>query len=573
MRLSAPLFLLLGLLAGCSDSRSLQVYQESLVNPAQSPQYGGDLNIGTAYVTLSPLSWDPADWVWKQNHDSGAVREQLFAGDLSHSIKNGGDNTFRAEAYIPESQLRGELAESWVWEDDLTLVVHLRRGIMFSAIPGVMEEREMSADDVLFTYEYINSAPKRIATYFDHVDSVEARDRYTVVFRFSQFNAEWPYRFGYGYYSAIIPREAAGVDLNDWRNVSGTGPFTLERYVQSNSQTYRRNPGYWDTEVLGGREYRLPFVDSFTYRIIKDEATFLTALRTGKLDILEGIRWIAVDHLKETTPELQWMRSLGMGGNFVVLRVDREPFDDIRVRRAINLAVNQAESVELFYGGHAEIMAYPQHPDFGDYYQPWEEMPESVQELFSYNPEKAQALLAEAGLEEGFEFNIQLCSCSPQMMDLAPLLVRYLEDVGIRANLKPLEYASFLSMMTSRNHESGYLMSSGHTNPTTTLRKSFMTGQTWNPSMFSDPEIDARIHDMLSERDEARRIEIAREITREMLDRAPYLWLPTGYGYSAWWPWVKNYNGELRAGAVRPGPIYSRLWLDLELKEAMGFDE
>jgi peptide/nickel transport system substrate-binding protein len=116
-------------------------------------------------------------------------------------------------------------------------------------------------------------------------------------------------------------------------------------------------------------------------------------------------------------------------------------------------------------------------------------------------------------------------------------------------------------------------MSSGHTNPTTTLRKSFMTGQTWNPSMFSDAAIDARIGDMLNERDEARRIEIAREITRTMLDQAPYLWLPTGYGYTAWWPWVKNYMGELRAGAVRPGPIYSRLWLDLELKKAMGFGE
>ena len=97
------------------------------------------------------------------------------------------------------------------------------------------------------------------------------------------------------------------------------------------------------------------------------------------------------------------------------------------------------------------------------------------------NPEKAKALLAEAGYPNGFEFDTQLCSCSPQHMDMAPLLVGYLEKVGITMNLKPLEYASFLSMMTTRNHGPGYLMNSGHTNPTTAIRKNFLTGQTWNP--------------------------------------------------------------------------------------------
>ena len=379
---------------GCSGPQPPGDYEHLL--DSQSPQYGGDLNIGTVYVTLSPLSWDPADWSWKLNHDTGAVREQLFAADLTQAIRNGGEYNFRAEAYIPDAALRGELAEHWTWEDDLTLVVHLREGIMFPAKAGVMAEREFTAEDVLFTYDYINSSAKRIATYFEHIDQVEVRDRYTVVFHFNQFNAEWAYRFGYGYYSGIVPREIADVDPKSWRNLTGSGPFTLDRYVQSNSQTYARNPDYWDSERVDDKDYDIPFIDSFTYRIIKDEATFLTALRTGKLDILEGIRWIAADHLRETTPELKWMRSLGMGGTFMVMRPDREPFDDPRVRRAINLAVNQPEIVEQFYGGHAELMAYPQHPDFGDYYQPLEEMPASVQELFTYDPDKARALLAEA---------------------------------------------------------------------------------------------------------------------------------------------------------------------------------
>jgi len=72
-------------------------------------------------------------------------------------------------------------------------------------------------------------------------------------------------------------------------------------------------------------------------------------------------------------------------------------------------------------------------------------------------------------------------------------------------------------------------------------------------------------------RDEAERIKIVRSLTREILDEAPYIWLPTGYTYTAWWPWVKNYGGELRAGAVRPWPIYARIWIDQKLKREMGF--
>jgi peptide/nickel transport system substrate-binding protein len=535
------------------------------------PQYGGTLNIGTVSVTLSALSWDPADWTWKSNHDAGAMREQLLAADLDKSVRKGGPFAFRADAFLPTEALRGELAERWEWEDPLTLVFHLRKGVMFPAKEGVMEARELEAQDVVWSYNYVDQSPRRIPTYFDHIERVEARDKHTVVFHLREYNAEWGYRFGYGYYSGISPREMANVDKKDWRFVTGSGPFTLAQYIHGNSHRYEKNPLYWDTERIGNQRYKIPFVDRVNYRIIKDEATWLTAIRTAKLDIMESIRWIAVDHLKESTPELQWSRWLSTGGNFLAMRVDQEPFGDVRVRRALNLAVNQREIVDLFYGGHAELMAYPQHPDFGDYFQPLEEMPASVQELFEYNPEKAKQLLAEAGYPDGFKFEVQVCSCSPSDMDLVPLLEGYYSAIGVEIEIRPMEYASFLSLMTTRNHGPGYLMGSGHVNPTTTLRKSFKTRQTWNPSQWSDPAFDEKIRLLHLERDEAKRIEMIRAMTIEMLDNAPYVWLPIQYVYSAWWPWVKNYGGELRAGAVRPGPIYARIWVDQALKKEMGF--
>jgi peptide/nickel transport system substrate-binding protein len=562
------LFAAAALASACGAPRLAQLPEPT---PADQPTYGGTLNIGTLYVTLSALSWDPADWTWKSNHDAGMVREQLFAGDLDKAVSRGGPFQFIAEGYLPEAGIRGELAQSWEWEDPLTLVVHMRPGVMFQEVPNVMKARELVAEDVVFTYSYLANSPRRIPAYFDHIDSVEARDERTVVFRFNTYNAEWDYRFGWGYYSGIIPTEAASIDQRDWRKLVGTGPFRLSRYVQGNVQTYTRNPYYWDTETISGKKFAIPFVDEVNYRIIKDEATFLTGIRTGKLDILETIRWIAVDHLKETTPELKWQRWLSTLGQSVVLRVDTKPFDDIRVRRALNLAIDQREIVRVFYGGHAELLAFPQHPDFGPYYQPLEEMPASVQELFDYAPEKARRLLAEAGYPEGFNVTVDVCSCTPDHMDLLPLIVDYWDKIGVKVTIRPLEYAAFLSAMTTRTHSAGYLMNTGHVNPYTTLRKNFVTGQTWNASMYSNPAFDAKIKQMYAARDEAERVRLAREMTADMLDEAPAVWLPIQYIYTAWWPWVRNYGGELRAGAVRPGPIYARIWIDEKMKREMGF--
>ncbi len=539
---------------------------------AEKPQYGGSLEIGTVYVTLSALSWDLADWNWKQNHDTGQFYEQLFAADLTKSKRNGGKHTFYPDAWLPSDAIRGELAESWKWMDKpLRLEVKLRKGVMFPEKPGVMAARELTSQDVLFSFNRQDKSPKKIAGYFDHIEKVEAPDKYTVLFTMKEFNAEWDYRFGWGYYSGIMPKEVADAGAANWKNVNGTGPFRLTDFVQGNSNTYQKNPLYWDKEKIGAQEYKLPFVDKVTFRTIRDEAAQISALRTAKLDMLEYIRWSSVDELKKSAPQLKWSKWLATSGQFLSMRVDTKPFDDIRVRRALNMAVNKQEIVKAFYNGNAELFSYPQHPDYTGYYEPLEAMPDSIKELYTYNPDKARKLLAEAGYPKGFSFKVQVCTCVPDHMDLIPLVAAYLEKVGVKLEIQPMEYGAFLSAMTSKTNAPGYFMNNGHTNPTTTIRKSFVKGQVWNPSQWTDPEYDKKMAVAYAERDEGKRQAMLKEMTREIIDKAPYIFLPTAYIYSAWWPWVKNYNGELRAGAVRPGPIYARIWVDQEMKKKMGY--
>ncbi len=333
------------------------------------PQYGGTLEVGTMFVTLSALSWDPHDWNWKLNHDTGQFYEQLIAGDLDKSVRKGGKHPFVADAYLATEAQRGELAEKWeLVENPLSVVFTLRKGIMFPEKPGVMPSRELTAEDVAYAFNRLRSSPKHIGGYYDFVGSVVARDKYTVVFNFKEYNAEWDYRLAWGFYTTITPKEVVDAGPNNWKNVNGTGPFMLTDFVAGNSNTYTKNPIYWDKEKLGGQEYKLPFVDKLVYRTIKDEATQLAAIRTAKLDLLETINARYIPELKKSAPQLQFAKRLSILGSFMALRTDTKPFDDIRVRRAINMAVNKKEIIEAHYTGEAEMHAYPMYPDWDGYY-------------------------------------------------------------------------------------------------------------------------------------------------------------------------------------------------------------
>lgn len=539
---------------------------------AETPRHGGHLEIINYYPTINALTWDPADFVWKINNDAGHIYESLFAGDLDKAQSRGGKYNFEPDAWLATDAMRGELAESWeVKQDPLRVEITLRKGVMFPAKEGVMAARELTAEDVVYSFERANNSPRKVPGYFDHVDRAEATGPHSVTFHMNKFNAEWDYRFGYGYYAQIYPREVVEKGISDWRNINGSGPFRLTAYTQGNAARYERNADYWDTTTIGGESYKLPFIDSFTYRTVKDESTQLSLLRTGRVDIMEQIRWSAVDELKKSAPDLQWRRSLMHAGYLLALRNDAKPFDDVRVRRAMNMAVNKQEIVDALYQGNAQKLAFPLHPDYVGYYEPLENMPDSIRALFEYNPDEAKKLLAEAGYPKGFSFKAQVCACNTSHMELMPLLAAYYEQIGVKMEIVPMEYAAYFGAMNASTHTAAYMHQKGHSNPTTALRNSFTKGDPWNVSKWHNEDFEAGMAKVFLEQDETKRQEMMRELSRMALEDAAYVYLPTPYIYRAWWPWVKNYDGELRAGAVKPGPIYARIWIDQDLKKKMGY--
>ncbi len=538
---------------------------------AEKPQYGGELNVGNVYYTVSPLSFDMEDWAWKSNQDTGLTYEMLIAADLSKAKSRGGKFDFINDAFLPPEAQRGELAESWkVLQNPWRVEVKLRKGIMFPAKEGVMAAREMVADDVVYTYDRLRKSKKYIATYYDHIDKVEAVDKHTLLFTLNTFNSEWDYRFFWGYYGGVQPREVVEKGAKDWKNANGTGPYMLDNYVQGNSLVFKKNPVYWDSFSIGGQPYKLPFADKITYRVVKDEATMLTQLRTGKVDILESVRWSAVPELKKSAPQLQFNKWLATNSIMIALRTDTKPFDDVRVRRALNMAVNKQEIAKTYWGGNAELLTYPMNPRWDGYFEPLSAMPPEVQELFQYNPAKAKQLLAEAGHPNGFTFKMMISSADVNQ-DMWAMVAAYLAKVGVTMEIQVVQYPAYLSAQFTKKHPAGYGQNLGGTNPTTALRKSYMTGQAWNPSMYDNKDFNKRLMETYAEPDERVRQVKVRLLTRQILADAPHIFLPSPYVFTAWWPWVKNYGGELRAGAERPGPIHARVWIDQAMKKQMGY--
>jgi ABC-type oligopeptide transport system substrate-binding subunit len=164
----------------------------------------------------------------------------------------------------------------------------------------------------------------------------------------------------------------------------------ITEYKDGHSQVYTKNPNNWDSEVINGKKYKLPFADKLYFPIIKDEATTIASLRTGKRD-LAGMNWKYVDELKKSNPHLIWARILSTVNFSLCLRMAKKPFNDIRVRQALNMAVNKKEIISNFFNVNAEMHTYPFPPAFKDVYTPIEKLTPDAKLAYAYGPRSSNS--------------------------------------------------------------------------------------------------------------------------------------------------------------------------------------
>ena len=547
------------------------------------PEYGGTITFLDGYGgRVQPTSWDPADWQGSTMGYAAPYLETLLVGDfLKYGPRGSNEFGFKMmSGHVPYDMNTGLLAESWTVPDENTIIFKIRQGVMFHDKPGVMAGREFTAEDVAYSYSRNLASEARFSVY-DGI-TVTATDKYTVEVNLSKYMPDWGWRIG-SYRMYPYPRELVEAGIDDWRNHRGigTGPFMIEDFVEGSSVTYIRNPNYWNspTTITGfDKEYAIPFIDRFVKPLIADTSAQIAALRTGKFDVMDSVPSQFVPSLQDTNPEINFEQGLEPRGYLVGMRLDSEPFDDVRVRLAMNMAIDRQAVIDTIWAGKGSVLNFPYHSNLPEtLYTPLEKLPRSTQEQFEYNPERARQLLAEAGYPNGFATTIQSFSLAP-FGDMAELLVFFWKDIGVDVSIDLRERSTMNSILAGKTHEPVTLFTHGgpgdqfsgmnvYTLPTFILNTSSSTTM----SIVDDnPELQELWDRATGTVELVEQQKALKELSQKSLAGTYYVILPTPQTHAAYWPWVENYYGETGelVGHIVRG-IMSRVWINSALKQEL----
>ncbi len=544
-----------------------------------SPKYGGVHN------RIRASDWSAWDYAAKSDMFCAAMMgEELLGGDWTKGPAGTNDNDWTLGYGGFVDTLVGKIAESWEMPDEETLLYRIRPGVhWWDKAPA--NGRELTADDIVWNINRQFTSPlsynyNAYATLGKAPLSATAIDKYTVEVK---VEPQWQSVLAHvvGDHMWLVCPDAVeannGEALTDWRQFIGTGPFMITDYSVSSNINYVKNENYWQMDPLNP-ENRLPYASGMKELIIADSSTQEAAFRTGQVDMVAtSLRtlgdWQAVENLMEANPKLQMKVHPSSSFFSVWPRLDNKdlPFDDIRIRYAMNLAIDQQELVDDYYGGNANLLAWPyvNAPIFSPIYTPLEEQSQIVQDLYGKDVERAKQLLAEAGYPDGFKFTID---CESGQADFLSIIKEYLKAVDIDMEINALEFTVYLSMWMGGTYEQAFYGSDYLVQPQNMM--TMVAGGVYNYSRVNDPLIQQAYETVSLNmgKDEGKVIAALKEIGPYELEQAVPLLLPQAHQHALWWPWFQNFYGAVAGGGNANTDEYlPYFWIDSEMKTGMGY--
>jgi peptide/nickel transport system substrate-binding protein len=472
----------------------------------------------------------------------------------------------------PDGTLGPGLAESWDIVDPTTIELKLRTGVSFhgeNGAPGepfdaeavqfsiyrVMDRDPATGEPITDDAAKLNSQWIRD---FGSVDEIEVVDETTVRILLNRPDAALLNALGRTF---IVPPEHVGrVGNADFGQAPiGTGPFVFGERIKDDRTTVTRNAAYWDSPRGA------PLVDAVVFRPIPDGSARLNELLTGGVDLIADPSPDQLERIEEAGGRvptigdarryLIWFSTDGKGAlaedpnKTPAQATALEALAKPEVRQALNLAVDRQAIIDtLLQERGAKMTGLFVEGDLGF---------DSSLPDFSYDPDLARQMLAEEGYPDGFEVDLDICTCD--RTDLPEAVAGELAKVGVTVILKPFEISQF-------NADWG----AGRQNPMRASRLSFsdvnvylqLWIRTGGPlSRFSDAEIDELIDAQAGEYDTEDREAILSEIGEKARAAAPALFLwssPNLYGAAAsipgWQPHLLGYLPVVGVEVVRPGP-------------------
>jgi len=557
---------------------------------SDKPEYGGTLNL---LMTTSEPDFDLINWfstapqhlmhqsVWEGDWTKGP------AGGYGENIVDWGDHTNVPDLFI------GRVATDWSWtideaNDTVVTVIHIRDNVYYgqpnTAAGKMVGGRMMTTEDVKWALDQMlrNPDSQNFQGFPETQDvpvEITGPNEITITHPFKYHLDSIMRLFAY---SLVFPPElwdAYGYDsCTDVMNSVGTGPFMIKDYVPSNLITLEKNPEFWQTNPIGpGKGDQLPYVDILKYIIIPDTSTQLAALRTGKLDMMGLVEWENAELLQNQNADIMKKRTASGQVPSAFFRMDQAPFDKLEVRKALLYGIDLNAINESLYKGLADLISFPYFymPAYSALYLGLDdpEMPAEVKDMYTYNPEKAKELLADAGYPNGFKTDIVMSTAWPGCVDYYSIAKEYWAKIGVDVDLKLVPDNG---QLISTNAGLGFDgMIAQFISPVSTYpEQAQYTGDSWlNPSRVKDPYVIQAASDIRAQAvtDFAGSMDSEKELTKYILAQVYAIPTPRYPNYSMWWPWLKNYNGERLVGYMVADNWAKYIWIDQNMKKEMGY--
>jgi peptide/nickel transport system substrate-binding protein len=456
-------------------------------------------------------------------------------------------------AGVTDLTLKGDLAESWqtdaahrVW------TFKVRQGVKWQNV-APLNGRELVAADVKYCYEQYAKEGVQAFT-FQEIEGMETPDKYTLRIHLKTPNTLFLQNLAEPI-TVIFPREVLEEDGDLKKRLIGTGPYIMKEHTRKVRVVLQRNPDYWDKSR--------PYFDEYTILSTPDAATRLAAFRTGQSDFI----WLAspseVEVCRKTNPNVivqAFHNTLTPFG--LALAQDRPPFNDLRVRRAVSMAIDRQKQVDTVYEGHGIL-------GWGVPYIYYQDKAPTAKDLgpwWQYKPEEAKKLLAEAGHAKGFETTLFYYEYFPQMTSQVQLVQSDLKkNLNIDVKITKLDYTTYYGRYVDSKWDGmSWGFQSGHAIGLDERTYMYMHSKsTKNFFRVNDPVIDDLTTKLRRAPDRAEQRAIAKKIVDREYDQVLRMWMPYDNGFLVYQPPMRNMAARaLQRTDGYGSPTLARAWLD-----------
>lgn len=413
----------------------------------------------------------------------------------------------------PETgEVKPQVAESWEQVDDTTYVFNIRKGIKFH------DGSELKAEDVKFSLDRAIASPA-VSYIVDFIKEVKIKDDYTVELVLGAPYAPALRNLAVPF-AAIVPKNIVEKDEKAFQlNPVGSGPYKFVEWKQGDSIKLTAFDEYMDGK---------PASQNLVMKVIPENSQRLIALETGEIDIAYDLIPNDLKKIKEQD-SLKAFEAPGLTCWYISMNMNKAPFDNPKVREAINYAIDRQTIVDTIMSGSGQPADAIIAPAVFGYYGTG---------VYEYNKEKAKQLLKEAGFENGLTTSLWV-NDNQSRIEICQAIQAMLLDVGIDCKVEVMEFGSFIQRCTAGEHDMGFF---GWTTSTQdadytyySLEHSSMQGASGNRSFINNPEVDELVEKGRAVADPEQREEIYKELAiklSEINNNAPIYYATVNVGTS-----------------------------------------